>query len=88
MGYTTIYDKSIDSPSSSNSDNGYVNLAIAIITKAANDYRSAYRSNNKQLCTQIRKFFTNSWLSDAFKIDLISIIERIEKEVEEEKINN
>ena len=87
MGHTTVYDKSVDSPTVNSNDNGYMNLAIAIIAKAANDYRRAYSVHNEQTCKQIRKFFTSSYLSDAFRIDLVSILEKIEKEEEKEKMN-
>ena len=82
MGAMSL-EKSVDSPTNKGLENGYTNLATAIIAKAADDYKTAYYSHNVSSCVQIRKFFTNSWLADAFKIDLVSILERIERDMNE-----
>lgn len=42
-------------------EDGYINLAAAIVIQAQKDYRSALRTDNQFKITAIERFFLSDW---------------------------
>ena len=72
--------KSVDTPAAGGTvEDGYTNLAIAVVVRAVKDYRSSYVSGNSSNCRAIRKFLSNGWPADIFqKISLDSLLDKVE----------
>ena len=60
----------------------YINLANAIVSIAADDFRTALEENNIDLQKSLEQFFYSSWYSILTKIEPDVILERIKEEFE------
>lgn len=58
----------------------YINLANAIVSVAADDYRTALEGNNEKLKKSLEQFFYSNWYSVLTKIEPDIILEKIKKE--------
>lgn len=61
-------------------DTPYINLANAIVSVAADDYRTALEENNETLQKSLERFFYSSWYSTLTKVEPDIILERIKRE--------
>lgn len=64
----------------------YINLANAIVSIAADDFRTALEENNIDLQKSLEQFFYSSWYSILTKIEPDVILERIKEEFEAEQL--
>ena len=62
----------------------YEDLANAIITQAANDYRNELRRAKKSHLKALEKFFVSEWFSILTKADGVEIMNAIRKECKNE----
>lgn len=65
-------------------DEPYQNLANAIITVAADDYREALRSNDKNLKVSVKRFFSSDWYKMLTDVSADVILNMLDKEYENE----
>lgn len=49
--------------------NPYINLANAIVSVAADDYRTALKENNSELRENLEQFFHSKWYTILTKVD-------------------
>lgn len=61
-------------------DRAYLDLANAIVTQAANDYRDALNRNHPRRLLEIEKFFRSKWYRILTKVDGEYLIEKLKKE--------
>lgn len=58
----------------------YINLANAIVSVAADDYRTALEENNEGLKKSLERFFHSSWYGVLTKVEPDVILGRIQRE--------
>lgn len=58
----------------------YINLANAIVSVAADDYRTALEENNAELQRSLERFFYSNWYSVLTKVEPDAILDRIKRE--------
>lgn len=59
----------------------YIDLALAIVAVAADDYRSALRSGNEKLRKSIEDFFHSDWYSILVDLDPDILLDQISREI-------
>lgn len=59
----------------------YINLANAIVSVAADDYRTALKENNTKLKSSLEAFFFSDWFGILTKLEADAILSRIRNEV-------
>ena len=85
---TDSFTRSVDSSSNNTRENGYENLAIAVVLQAFKDYKAAYRGNGgnytNRSCESIEKFLKDSWIGDFFiNLDLVSLAKELATAMED-----
>lgn len=58
----------------------YINLANAIVSVAADDYRTALKENNTKLKSSLEAFFFSDWFGILTRLEPKSILSRIQEE--------
>lgn len=58
----------------------YINLANAIVSVAADDYRTALEENNETLQKSLERFFYSSWYNILTDVNPDAILGRIKRE--------
>lgn len=66
--------------SNGNTFDPYINLVNAIVSVAADDYRTALEEDNAGLKKSLERFFYSSWYSVLTKIEPDVILGRIQRE--------
>ena len=66
----------------------YQKLADAIVAVAADDYRTALRSNNRKLRNSLEDFFRSEWYKILTTIDGELIMSRLQREMTEPVAQN
>ncbi len=59
----------------------YENLAAAIILQAVKDYRRALKSDAKEHCKEIERFFRSDWYRVLTKVSGEMLIQKLREEV-------
>lgn len=62
----------------------YINLANAIVSVAADDYRTALRDNNEKLQGNLEQFFYSGWFSILAKVEPDTIVAKLKMENDNE----